>query len=97
MIELNLSSKVETYKDAHQCSTVCGVLKSPSCLSLCLQYDHLDMVSGIKSVLKSSKSLKSMAEQDPLQWQVPKLFCSRIKDEGGDKIYQGAVLQVQQF
>ena len=34
-----------------------------------------------------------MAEQDPLQWQVPKLFCSRIKDEGGDKTYQGAVLQ----
>ena len=34
-----------------------------------------------------------MAEQDPLQWQLPKLVCSRIKDEGGDKIYEGAVLQ----
>ena len=31
------------------------VLKSLSCLSLCLQDDHLDIVSGIKSVLKSSK------------------------------------------
>ena len=69
------------------------VLKSPSCLSLCLQDDHLDIISGIKSLLKSSKSLKSMAEQDPLQWQLPKLVCSRIKDEGGDKLYQGAVLQ----
>ena len=47
----------------------------------------------IKSVLKSSKSLKSMAEQDPLQWQVPKLVCSRIKDDSEDKVYQGAVLQ----
>ena len=69
------------------------VLKSPSCLSLCLQDDHLDIISGIKSVLKSSKSLKSMAEQDPLQWQVPKLVCSRVKDEGDDKVYQGAVLK----
>ena len=69
------------------------VLKSPSYLSLCLQDDHLDIISGIKSVLKSSKSLKSMAEQDPLQWQVPKLVCSRVKNEGEDKIYQGAVLQ----
>ena len=69
------------------------VLKSPSYLSLCLQDNHLDIISGIKSVLKSSKSLKSLAEQDPLQWQVLKLVCSRVKDEGGDKIYQGAVLQ----
>lgn len=44
-------------------------------------------------MLKSSKSLKSMGEQDPLQWQVPKLVCSRIKDEGENKIHQGAVLQ----
>ena len=69
------------------------MLKSPSCLSLCLQDDHLDIISGIKSVLKSSKSLKSMAEQDPLQWQVPKLVCSRVKDEGDDKVYQGEVLK----
>ena len=34
-----------------------------------------------------------MVEQDPLQWQLPKQVCSRISDEGGDRIYQGAVLQ----
>ena len=33
-----------------------------------------------------------MAENDPLQWQLPKLVCSRIKDKGEDHIYQGAVL-----
>lgn len=68
------------------------VLKTPACLSLCLQGDHLDTIGGIKSVLKSSKSLKSLAE-DPLQWQLPKLVCSRVKDEREDHIYQGAVLQ----
>ena len=68
------------------------VLKSPSGLSLCLQNDHLDIVSGIKAVLKSSKSLKSITEQDPLQWQTPKLVCSRVKDESENKVYQGAVL-----
>ena len=63
------------------------VLKTPACLSLCLQDDHLDIVGGIKSVLNLSKSLKSLAEDDPLQWQLPKLVCSRIKDEGEDHIY----------
>ena len=68
------------------------LLKSPSCLSVCLIADSLDIVGGIKAVLKTSKLIKSMAEQDPLQWQVPKLVCSRVKDEGGDKIYQGSVV-----
>ena len=51
--------------------------ESSACLSLCLQI----------------KSLKSLAEQDPLQWQLPKLVCSRVKDKGEEHIYQGAVLQ----
>ena len=38
------------------------VLKSPSCLSVCLQDDHLDIVGGIKAILKASKFIKSMAE-----------------------------------
>jgi hypothetical protein len=35
------------------------VLKTPACLSLCLQGDHLDIVSGIKSVLKSKANYSS--------------------------------------
>ena len=34
------------------------VLKSPSCLNLCLQDDHLDIVGGIKSVLNSLKTME---------------------------------------
>lgn len=65
------------------------ILKSPSCFSWHLQDDHLDIVAGIKSVLEASKS---MAEKDPMQWQIPKLVCSRIKDDSDNKVYQGAVL-----
>ena len=43
------------------------VLKSLSILSVCLQDDGLDIISGIKCILKSSKSLKALSE-DPLQW-----------------------------
>ena len=67
-------------------------LKPPSLLSLSLQNEKLDIVGGIQYLLKSIKSLKSIAEQDPLTWPTVKLICSRIKDENGDKLYQGAVL-----
>ena len=68
------------------------VLKSPSFLSLSLQKEKLDIVLAIQHILKSSKSLKTMAGQDPLLWPTVKLVCSRVKDEDGNKIYQGAIL-----
>ena len=71
MIELNLRDISKNGDIQGSSALYVDVLKSPSCLSLCLQDDHLDIVSGIKSVLKSSKSLQSTAELDPLQWQVP--------------------------
>ena len=42
--------------------------------------------------LKSRKSLKIMAAQDPLLWPTVKLVRDRVKDEGEDKAYQGVVL-----
>ena len=68
------------------------VLKPPSVLSLSLQDENLDTVGGIKNILKSSKSQKSLAEQDPIEWPTIKLVCSRIQEEDGDKVYQGTVL-----
>ncbi len=68
------------------------VLKAPALLSLSLQGEKLDIVLGIQHLLKSSKSLKKMAGQDPLLWPTVKLVCNRIKEEGEDKVYQGAVL-----
>ena len=66
------------------------ILKPPSCLSLCLQDDHLNIVSGIKA---SAQIIKSIAEQNPLQWQTPNLVCSRVIDEGEEKVFQGAGIQ----
>ena len=68
------------------------VLKAPALLSLSLQGEKLDIVLGIRHLLNSSKSLKTMAGQDPLLWPAVKLVCNRIKEEGEDKIYQGAGL-----
>ena len=42
------------------------VLKAPSLLSLCLQDEKLDIVSGIRHLLKScSKHFKAIAVQNP--------------------------------
>ena len=68
------------------------VLKAPALLSLTLQGEKLDIVLGIRHLLKSSKSLKKMAGEDPLLWPTVKLVRNRVKEEGEDKVYQGAVL-----
>ena len=73
-------------------ATYVDVLKAPSLPSLCLQDEKLDIVSGNKHLLKSSKNLKTLAGQNPLDWPTVKLVCSRVKEGNGDKIYQGAVL-----
>ena len=66
------------------------VLKPPSLLSLTLQDDDLDIVQGLKHILKSTKSLKNLTEKNPLEWPTVKLVCSRVKD---GNVYQGAVMQ----
>lgn len=65
------------------------VLKTPSLLSLSLQGEKW-IVGGIEYLLKSIKSLKTIAGQDPLTWPTHKLVCSRVKDDDGDKVYHGA-------
>ena len=64
------------------------VLKSPFLLSLSLQENDLDVVVGIKHILKSVKALKNATEQDPSEWPTLKLICSKIVDN----MYQGATL-----
>ena len=70
------------------------VLKCPSILSLTLQEDYLDIVGGIKYILKSTKSLQSMlSDDDPLHWPTIKLVTSRIKEDDDQHVYQGTILQ----
>ena len=65
------------------------VLKPPSLLSKSLQADDLDIVQGLKLILKSKQSLQSLSEQDPQEWPMVKLVLSRLSD---DNTYQGATL-----
>ena len=67
-------------------------LKPPSLLSLCLQDKNLDILNGLQHVLRSSKCLKTLSSQNPLEWPTVKLVCSRVKEDGDKKVYQGAVL-----
>ena len=90
-----LKGYLHTWK---QCRMLIGsalyvdLLKPASLLSLSLQGEKLDIVHGLQAVLKSGKSLKSMAGKDPLQWPTVKLVCSRVKEDDGGKVYQGATL-----
>ena len=68
-------------------------LKPVSLLSLTLQDDHINVVQGIKYILQSHSSLKKLTSQDPIQWPTTKAVFSRLKDENGGKVYQGAELQ----
>ena len=52
-------------------------LKPPSLLSLCLQDKNLDILNGLQHLLRSSKSLKTLSSQNPLEWPTVKLVCSR--------------------
>jgi hypothetical protein len=68
------------------------VLKPASLLSLTLQGNNLDIVQGIKYILKSHSSLQKLSSQNPLEWPVTKVVLSRLKDEQGGKVYQGTEL-----
>ncbi len=67
-------------------------LKPASLLSLTLQKDDIDVVQGIKNILKSHSLLKKLTSQNPGEWPVTKVVLSRLKDENGGKVYQGSEL-----
>ena len=68
------------------------ILKPASLLSLTLQSNDIDIVQGIKHILKSHSTLQKLSSQQPLEWPVTKLVLSRLRDEHGGKVYQGSAL-----
>lgn len=66
-------------------------LKPASLISLNLQDDSVDIVQGIKYVLKSQGSQK-LPSQNPEEWPVTKVVLSKIKDGHGGRVYQGSEL-----
>ena len=85
--------KWSKYNTLVGCAMYVDILKPPSLLSLSLQGHELDTVLGIKNTLKSVTALKILARQDPFEWPTVKLVLGRIKDEAGEKTYQGAALK----
>ena len=75
------------------CSLYIDVLQPASLLSLTLQGLKLDIVLGIKHIVKTVESLKKLSEKEPSTWPTYKPICNRIKDECGKKLYQGVVLK----
>ena len=74
------------------CSMYVDILKAPSILSLTLQDDGVDIIQGIKSILKAVSSLQSLSKESPKEWSTVKLILSRITEEGSNKVYQGSTL-----
>ena len=52
----------------------------------------MDIIQGIKAILKSVSSLQSLNKEAPKAWSTVKLTLTRIADEGGSKVYQGSDL-----
>ena len=50
----------------------------------------MDIVQGIKHILKAANSLQVMAKQDPMQWPT-KVIDSILDGEGGQKEHQGSL------
>ena len=68
-------------------------LKPLSLVRLALQEDtRVDIVQGIKHILKSVSMLRALVQQDPLQWTTVKLVIYKITTNESEKLYQGSVL-----
>ena len=74
------------------CALHADILKLPSILSLSLQGSGLDIVLGIKNILKSVTALKNLAKQDALERPTVKLLLGRIQEVDGEMSYQGATI-----
>ena len=75
--------KVYTSKWSHTkilvgCSLYIDVLQPASLLSLTLQDIKLDIVLGIKHIVKTVKTLKKLSEKEPSTWPTYKLICNRM-------------------
>ena len=70
------------------------ILKSPSCLSLTLQEEKLDVIKAIQHLLKARKSLQSLSKQNPVEWPSVSMVYNRIVEDESSKIhsYQGVAL-----
>ena len=65
------------------------IIKAPSLLSLTLQGDALDILSGINHIVKAVNSLLCLSKQDPLEWSQVKILLSKVSAEGKSQDLSG--------
>lgn len=63
-------------------------LKPASSSALHYNMTNINVVQGIKHILKSHSSLKKLTSQYPFEWPVTKVVLSRIRKKNGGKVYQ---------
>ena len=63
---------------------------------MCLQDTELDVVAGIKSILKSSTALRNLAKTDPMQWATVKLVQDRMRSSEDAKSLHNYDIAFQQ-
>ena len=68
------------------CAMYTDALKPVSLLSLTLQNSDVDNQQSLTT-------LRSLAQTDPTEWPTLQLVKSRLKDDDGNKEYQGIILQ----
>ncbi len=84
------------YKVLFGCALYADILKPVSILSLSLQNSDLDIVLGIKNIIKATATLKNLAKQKIEDWPTVKLVKSRIvqNDLDNEVTYQCAVMEI---
>ena len=74
------------------CALYIDVLKAPSQLSLPLQENEIDVISGIKHILKTVQTFQLLRGMDPQEWPTFTTVLATITEKENLRSYQGITL-----
>lgn len=74
------------------CALYVDVLKAPSLLSLSLQENETDRISGIKHILNTMEILQLLKNTNACEWPTVTTVLAAIVEEENSKSYQGVAL-----
>ena len=74
------------------CALYIDVLKAPSQLSLPLQENETDVISGIKHILKAMQTFQLLRRRDPQEWPTFTTVLATMTEKENSKCYQGVNL-----
>ena len=74
------------------CALYIDVLKAPSQLSLSLLESEIDVISGIKHILKTMQTFHLLRKKDPQEWPTFTTVLATLAEQEDSKSYQGVDL-----